>query len=296
MSESGAIEASVNKAGGGIRAVVVTHRSATTIADCVQRLLAACGVAEIAVVDNGSDDGTLALLAPFVREETRVSLQANPDNPGFAFACNQGAAGCVQSWLAFVNPDCLVEPDTFERLLTHATSIPKTGALGCVLVDVDGTEDAAARRRDPSLRTILFARGARASLHVAGDGNALQRVDAISGALMLVPTAVFDEVGGFDAGYRLPAEDLDLCRHLRVAGYAVAIANDVRVVHLRGVSSRRRPLWVEWQKHRGLWRYFTKFEAAQTSLPMRGLLWIALWAHFFLVATSRVLLRAGAQR
>jgi hypothetical protein len=45
------------------------------------------------------------------------------------------------------------------------------------------------------------------------------------------------------------------------AGATVAIANDVRVVHVRGVSSRARPLFVEWHKHRGLWRYFRKFEA-----------------------------------
>jgi GT2 family glycosyltransferase len=279
----------------GIRAVVVAHRNASTIVDCLRRLLAARGIAEIVVVDNGSDDGTVAQMMPLAQNEARVSVQANPDNPGFAYACNQGAAGCAQSWLAFVNPDCLVAPDTFERLLAHATAIPKIGALGCSLADAKGVEDPASRRRDPSLRTILFTGGARATLHVAGDGNALQRVDAISGALILLPTAVFNEIAGFDAGYRLHAEDLDLCRRVRAAGYEVAIANDVRVTHLRGVSSRSRPLWVEWQKHRGLWRYFRKFEAARTSPPMRALLWCALWIHY-LIAAPRALLRAIAQR
>jgi GT2 family glycosyltransferase len=280
---------------GSIRAVVVAHRSASTIVDCLRRLLAAHGIAEVVVVDNGSADDTLARLAPFVQNEARVSVQANPDNPGFAYACNQGAAGCAQPWLVFVNPDCLVDPDAFERLLAHASTIPKIGALGCALVDANGVEDPASRRRDPSLRAILFAGGARASLHVASDGNALQRVDAISGALMLMPTLVFDAVGGFDADYRLHAEDLDLCLRLRAAGYEVAIANDVRVTHLRGISSRSRPFWVEWQKHRGLWRYFTKFEANQTSPPMRALLWCALWVHW-LIAAPRAWLRANAQR
>ena len=286
MSESGAIEA-----GCGIRAVVVTHRSATTIGDCLRRLLAARGVAEIVVVDNGSDDDTIARLAPFVQNEARLGLQANPDNPGFAFACNQGAVGCVQPWLAFVNPDCLVETDTFECMLAHAAMIHIVGALGCALADANGVEDPASRRRDPSLRQILFAGGARGALHVANDGSALQRVDAISGALMLMPAAVFREVGGFDAGYRLHAEDLDLCRRVRAAGYEVAIANDVRVAHLRGVSSRSRPLWVEWQKHRGLWRYFRKFEAASTAPPMRALLWCALWVHYALVAAKQLFLQ-----
>ncbi|MBS0213049.1 MAG: glycosyltransferase family 2 protein [Proteobacteria bacterium] len=274
------------KAHGCIRVVVVSHCNATTIVECVRRLLAAPEVAELVVVDNGSDDGTVACLRPCVDGEPRLHLQADPDNPGFAVACNAGALGCTQPWLAFVNPDCYVEADTFTRLLTHAQRMTKPGALGCVLVDADGVEDGACRRRDPSLREVLFARGKRDALHVAADGSALQAVDAISGALMLLPTAVFAQVGGFDACYRLHAEDLDLCRRVREAGHAVAVANDVRALHVRGVSSRRRPVWVEFHKHRGLWRYFTKFEAARTSPPMRALLWIALWAHM-LIALPR---------
>jgi GT2 family glycosyltransferase len=279
----------------GIRAVVVTHCSATTIADCLQRLLAVPEITGIVLVDNGSDDDTVARALPFAEIEARITLRVDPENPGFATACNDGALGCTQPWLVFVNPDCMVEPDTFARLLAHARGVPELGALGCVQVDADGVEDAAVRRRDPSLRKVLFAGGARGALHVASDGSEVQRVEALSGALMLMPTKVFEQVGGFDAGYRLHAEDLDLCRRVRDAGYAICIANDVHVTHLRGVSSRRRPLWVEWQKHRGLWRYFSKFEVARTSLPMRGLLWFALWAHYYLVA-PRAFLRARLQR
>ncbi|HTA65239.1 MAG TPA: glycosyltransferase family 2 protein [Xanthomonadaceae bacterium] len=278
-----------------IRAVVVTHRSATTIVDCLERLLATPEASEIVVVDNGSDDDTVARVMPFVDAEPRITLRADPENPGFASACNNGATGCAQPWLAFVNPDCLVEPDTFSRLLAHAHDIPGIGAIGCVQVDSDGAEDAAVRRREPSLRKLLLARGARAALHVASDGTPLQRVDALSGAMLLMPANVFAQIGGFDPGYRLHAEDLDLCRRVRDAGFVIAVANDVRVTHLRGVSSRSRPLWVEWQKHRGLWRYFGKFEAKRTSIPMRALLWCALWLHY-LMAAPRALLLARRHR
>ena len=275
----------------GVRVVVVTHRSATTIVDCLKRLLEAPEAVEIVVVDNGSDDDTLARLMPFVETKARVRLLADPENPGFATACNAGALGCTQEWLAFVNPDCFVEKDTFARLLVHARGIANVGALGCGQVDADGIPDAAVRRRNPSLRALLFTRGARSSLHVAMHGSSLQRVDALSGALMLMPAGVFAQIGGFDVGYRLHAEDLDLCRRVRDAGFAVAVANDVRVTHLRGVSSRHRPLWVEWQKHRGLWRYFRKFESARTSPPMRLLLWCALWLHGLFIALPRAALR-----
>jgi N-acetylglucosaminyl-diphospho-decaprenol L-rhamnosyltransferase len=278
-----------------IRAVVVSHCNATTIVECLQRLLAVPEIAEIVLIDNGSDDDTVAHAMPFATGEPRVTLRADPENPGFATACNDGAMDCRQPWLAFVNPDCMVEPDTFARLLAYARDVPKLGALGCVQVDAEGIEDAAVRRRDPSLRKVLFAGGARGALHVASDGSAVQQVEALSGAMLLMPAEVFAQVGGFDANYLLHAEDLDLCRRVRDAEFVVCIANDVRVTHLRGVSSRRRPLWVEWQKHRGLWRYFRKFEAAQTSMPMRALLWLALWTHY-LIAAPRAWLSARLQR
>ena len=272
-----------------IRAVVVAYWSASTIEDCLNRLLAAAHVVETVVIDNGSGDDTVEIVEHMAQNEPRLWLQRNPDNPGFAVACNQGAKDCTQPWLAFVNPDCLVEPDTFARLLAHAESTTVTesvlnlGVLGCEQIDANAVHDPAVRRRDVSLRALLFARGRRNAIEIPSDGSALQRVDAIAGALMLLPRVVFAQVGGFDAGYRLHAEDLDLCRRVRAAGYAVAVANAVVITHLRGVSSRRRPLWVEWQKHRSLWRYFQKFEAADTSAGMRTLLWIALWAHFMLV-------------
>ena len=268
----------------GIRIVVVTYWSASTIEDCLRRLLAATGVVEVVVVDNGSGDGSVGIVERLSANDSRLSLHPNPDNPGFAAACNQGSTTCRQPWLAFVNPDCLVEPDTFTRLLAAAESMPDIGVLGCEQVDASGAHDPAVRRSDVSLRALLFAHGRRNAIEILSDGSTLQRVDAISGALMLLPRAVFEQVGGFDAAYRLHAEDLDLCRRVRAAGYSVAVANDVVVTHLRGVSSQRRPLWVEWQKHRGLWRYFQKFDGADTFIGMRVLLWIALWVHFALIA------------
>jgi GT2 family glycosyltransferase len=58
------------------------------------------------------------------------------------------------------------------------------------------------------------------------------------------------------------------------------VANDVRVLHLRGVSSQARPLFVEWHKHRGLWRYFRKFEAARRGPLTRVAVWLGIWLHW----------------
>lgn len=266
-----------------VAAIVVSHESAASIDACLVRLRAATGVAEIRVVDNASGDDTLAVVQRHALADPRLRFIANPDNPGFATACNQGAADSQAPWLAFVNPDCLVEADTFPRLLRHARGAGQDVLLGADLVDEDGVRDGAARRNDPDfagmLRGPLRARSGRPLDVAVDEGAALQPVDAVSGALMLVPRALFERIGGFDAGYRLHAEDLDLCRRAREAGAVVAIANDLQVVHVRGVSSRSRPFFVEWHKHRGLWRYFQRFEARQRSLPVRVAVWGAIWAH-----------------
>lgn len=264
-----------------IAAVVVTHRSELTIDACLARLREAEGVTAIRVVDNASDDGTLAIVQRHALADARVRFIANPDNPGFAVACNQGAADCSSGWLAFVNPDCLVERDSLARM--RALAGEGAWLLGADLVDLDGVRDGAARRRDPDFASMLWRPRAR-RLEVAPSDDALQPVDNVSGALMLMPRALFARVGGFDPGYRLHAEDLDLCWRVREADGRVGVCNGVRVVHVRGVSSRTRPLFVEWHKHRGLVRWFARHEAPRRSLPTRVAVWVMIWARFPLAA------------
>ncbi|MCM2338251.1 MAG: glycosyltransferase family 2 protein [Lysobacter sp.] len=267
-----------------VAAVVVTYQSASTIDECLTRLRAAEGVDAIRVVDNDSRDDTLEVVQRHAVADARVRFIANPDNPGFSVACNQGARDVDAAWLAFVNPDCLVERDTFTRMLAlvpDGTSL----LLGADLVDEAGRRDPAARRSDPDfgrmLQGVLRNPAGKSQLAVAIDDTLpLQPVEAVSGALMLLPRALFQRVGGFDEGYRLHAEDLDLCRRVRAAGGAVAVANAVRVLHVRGVSSRSRPVFVEWHKHRGLWRYFSRFEAPQRGALVRAAVFLAIWLRF----------------
>lgn len=272
----------------GIAAIVVSHESASTLDECLKRLRAATGVIEIRVVDNASLDGTLDIIQRHAAMDPRVRFIGNPDNPGFAVGCNQGAKESTAPWLAFVNPDLMVEVDTLVRLRAHADALGGNALLGVDLVDEAGVLDEAARRRDPDFRAMLFSPSAGSRLGIAADAaTSVQVVDAISGALMLMPRTLFDALQGFDEGYRLHAEDLDLCRRARMAGATVAIANDLRVLHVRGVSSRARPVFVEWNKHRGLWRYFRKFEAPHRGWLVRCAVFAMIWLRFLFVFVKK---------
>ena len=282
---------------GMFKAVVVSYRSAATIDECLERLRACDGVGAIRVVDNQSDDGTLDIVQRQASLDPRLRFIANPDSPGFSVGCNQGAADLEPApddddWLAFVNPDCMVEPDTLRRL--HALG----AALGDCLLSADlvneqGERDVAVRRRDPDFGAMLagiLRPWAAPKMAVAPiDSQPLQEVQATSGALMLMPRELFARIGGFDEGYRLHAEDLDLCRRVREAGGVVAGANGIRVVHVRGVSSRSRPFFVEWNKHRGLWRYFRKFEAPRRGALVRAGVFAAIWLRFPIAALRAAL-------
>jgi GT2 family glycosyltransferase len=274
--------------------VVVSHSSGATLSECVERALADPGVAELLVVDNRSVDGSIEALEARFGTDTRFALVRNPVNVGFAQACNQGAAATSASYLMFLNPDCLLETDSVAKLLDLARNHPDAGVIGADVRDAAGNPEPAARRRDPTLwRSFCSAAGldryaarwpalAGVTMPVPQAAREVSRVDATSGALLLLPRVVFERLAGFDPGYPLHAEDLDLCRRARRAGYAVLVAERVRVTHYKGGSSGRAPWRVAWCKHRGLWRYYRKFEAV--SWPARAAAWLMVFGHFALLA------------
>ena len=153
----------------GIAAIVVSHQSEATIADCLARLLACTAVVQVRVVDNGSTDGTLEVVQRQASLDPRLRFIGNPDNPGFSVACNQGARASDAEWLAFVNPDCLLEPDALARLLAHARAYDGDCLLGADLVDEHGRRDAAARRRDPDFAAMLRDLGSTNGTKINGE-------------------------------------------------------------------------------------------------------------------------------
>jgi len=258
--------------------VVVTHQSATTIASCLDSILASDSPVQVVVVDNASDDEAPRWVEQRADSDPRVTLIRNAGNPGFATACNQGAQWCHGDTLVFLNPDAFVERSSLRSLRNCFQADAAIGLLGCRVVDESGQPHGPQRRREPTWqRSFMSASGlsrweqrwprlegvevnAADVRPVSGDRERPVDADAVNGALMALPHAVFAAVGGFDEAFTLHAEDLDLCRRVRNACLSVAIAAHIRIVHVGGVSSRQRPFWVEWQKTRSLWRYFRKHE------------------------------------
>jgi GT2 family glycosyltransferase len=272
--------------------VIVAADSGPALAECVAGVLAGNAPVEVIVVDNASRDASVDEVASRHSGEERVRVLRHAHNLGFGSGCNRGAAVAAGDALLFLNPDCEIAADVVQRLRAQLNA--DIGVLGVGIINADGTPEPASRRRDPTLRRSLMtltglARFESRSPLFAGvtlppPGDGLESVDAISGALMLVPRAVFDRLGGFDEGYFLHAEDFDLCRRVRDLGYRVVCDNSIAAKHGKGGSSRHRPLFVARHKHRGMWRWFAKFDPAARNPLLRAIVWAGLWLHFVMQA------------
>jgi len=108
-------------------------------------------------------------------------------------------------------------------------------------------------------------------------------VEAISGACMLIRRSALAAVGYLDEGYQMHCEDLDLMFRLTEEGWHCLYVPRASCVHQQGTSSRSRPNWVHYQKHRGMVRFFKKFQAQSTSLPVRLLVYAGIWLRFVIL-------------
>ena len=275
-----------------ITAVIVNYNAGETLGAVVGSLTAEREVARVIVVDNASSDGSLERLAGAA--SAHVELIRNTSNLGFAAGCNRGAAVADTPYLLFINPDCRVETGALPRLLTVLQSRNDAAMAGPLILGSDGREQRGCRRYLPDprrgLMRVLGLGGPGANGWVGGfdlTGTPLPEapaaVEAISGACMLVKRDAYVQVGGWDEGYFLHCEDLDLCMRFGLQGLRVLFVPDAIVHHTQGVSSRGRSVFVSWHKHRGMWRYFTKFQRRTSPIWLAALVWLGIWSRFLLL-------------
>lgn len=271
--------------------LIVSADSGPSLAAGVRSVLGSDAVDELLLLDNASVDGMPDAVEREHAGDPRVQVIRNDRNLGFGAAMNRGAKRARGDHLLLLNPDCLLAPGDVASLLKTLRAEPLAGLIGAVVCAADGTPDPASRRRDPLLRRALNTLTGRAA-HEASDPacagiavpgpmpTGVEQEEAVSGALMLLPRDVFDALGGFDEGYFLHCEDLDLCRRVRDAGYRVLLAGGVHVGHAKGSSSRHRPVFVSRYKHRGMWRWFRKFDPAARNPLIAAIVWSGIWLHF----------------
>jgi GT2 family glycosyltransferase/nucleoside-diphosphate-sugar epimerase len=271
-----------------VSVVIVNHNAGSVLIDCLRSL--AGQATEILLIDNGSDADGLN----FVSENKippSVKIIRLPENVGFAAGCNIGTRACTQDVILFFNPDCIASPGLVQRLWGVLESDERGGMVGGLLLNPDGTEQGGGRRSIPTpwksfVRAFGLWRILRShDFHMESTAPPIcpVEVDAISGACMMVRRVAFEEVGGFDEGFFLHCEDLDLCVEFKKHGWGVFFDPEAIVLHGKGVCSRARPVFVEWHKHWGMLRFYKKHFRSQYPAILQALVVAAVGMRFFLV-------------
>jgi len=277
-------------------AVIVNYNAGRFLAESVRQLQASPVVSRIVVVDNDSQDDSLSLL-PDDSGDGQLVVIRNRTNLGFAAASNIGLRASKSTFAMLVNPDCFVSPKAIDAMVATLRTYQKAGMVGPQILNPDGSEQAGARRSDPTpWRSFVRAFGLSRFFKDFGlEKQALPtvatEVDAISGACMLVTRDALKTVGLLDEGYFMHCEDLDWCRRFRLAGFAVLFDPSAVVVHEKGVSSKPRPVFVEWHKHRGMVRYYRKFFRNDYPLPLMWAVIVTVWMRFAAVAVVKTVRR-----
>ena len=241
--------------------ITVEYRSWTYTLRCIDSLYrTGYRDFEVVVVDN--DRGAVPEISHPVR------LIRNPENVGFARACNQGVAASDGEHVVFINPDTLVEGDFFESLERFFDENPRAGVAGPKIVEVDGSLQLSARKDlnflsgllgRTSLLTRLFPKSSSVKrlFPAAEKLTSPTTVDWVSGACMAVRRETLREIGAMDERFFMYFEDADLCRRAREAGWLVYYLPHVEILHHSGASSQNRPRAI-WLLHKSAFLYHRK--------------------------------------
>jgi GT2 family glycosyltransferase len=276
-------------AGLQVSAIVVSYRTGPTLFDCLFALVGDPDISEVIVVDNGNPAEVVERICSMRVDAPWLQIVTEGRNLGFAAGVNLGAKAAAGDRFLIINPDAVLQPGAVAALESARARGIEPMVVGGAIFGPDGQEQRGARRRRLTLASGAATFLGLSWLHGLHPGfrninqnrepppSAPIQVQAVSGALIYMSRAGFERLGGFDEGYFLHVEDIDLCRRAETEGGSIVYTPYASAVHVGGTSDAPSSL-VEAHKARGLARYFRKFArgsgerfAAAVLSPLIGL-------------------------
>lgn len=261
-----------------------------TIYDTVRRM-----TFEVIVVDNASTDGSAEMVE---RDFPKATLIQNETRLGYGHSHNKAIRLARGRYVLVLNEDMEMKEGAVDRMVAEADRMPQLGAMGCRILNPDGTLQHSCFRF-PTLGTelfealfpytVLFARSRHRSKMYWWNHDEKAEVDIVVGCCMLVRREAIEQVGAFDPTFFVYSEEHDWCKRMANAGLTNVFIPDAAMVHFGGQTSKRMSLRMALVQLDSRTKYFLKHHGAFQTSILRVILLVSAaaralgWGGYLLV-------------
>lgn len=252
---------------------------------------------EIFVVDNASVDGSQAMVK---KRFPYVHLIENKKNIGFSKANNQALKLINGKYILILNPDTLIQEDTLIILKNFLDTHPNAGAVGCKLINPDGSFQIASRRGLPTpwvAFTRIFGLSkifpksrlfGKYNMTYLGS-NVKSEVDVLPGSLMFMRKDILDKIGYFNEDYFMYGEDIDLCYRIKKEGWKIFYIPTTKAIHYKGESTKKGEISFVSNFYSAMLIFTNKHFKSHYSIFLRTILTVGIYSRAFVSYLWRIL-------
>lgn len=250
---------------------------------------------EVFVVDNDSIDSSVDM----VKEKfPNAILIENKENVGFSKANNQAIKIARGEYVLLLNPDTVVEEDTFVRCLEFMDEHPEAGGLGVRMIDGKGKFLPESKRGLPKPAVAfykifgvsrIFPKSRKFGQYHLGflDEFEINEIDVLSGAFMLMRKKALDEVGMLDEAFFMYGEDIDLSYRIKLGGYKNYYFPKTQIIHYKGESTKKSSVNYVFVFYRAMIIFAQKHFSQKNAKLFSFLINSAIYFRAFLALLSR---------
>ena len=240
---------------------------------------------DVWVVDNDSVDGSVEMVRA---DFPQVHVIENHENVGFAKANNMALARCTGQCLLLLNPDTVVEHDTFVRCVDFFMTHPDCGGLTVKMVDGDGNFLKESKRGFPTPEASfykisglirLFPRSRRFAAYYMGHlpEEETNEIEIMPGAFLMLRREVYEQIGGLDESYFMYGEDIDYSWRIRLAGWKNYYFPETHIIHYKGESTKKGSMNYVYTFYNAMSIFVGRYFSGGNARLFNALLHAAIW-------------------
>jgi len=256
--------------------------------------------AEVFVVDNNSVDGSCRMIQ---EKYPDVKLIINKENVGFSKANNQAIRIAVGKYVLLLNPDTVVDSDTFKKVIKFMDEHPDAGALGVQMVDGKGKFLPESKRSLPTPLVAFYKISGLSALfphsNIFGkyhlgflDKNETHKVEILSGAFMLLRKETLEKSGLLDESFFMYGEDIDLSYRITCAGYNNYYYHETKIIHYKGESTKKHSINYVFMFYNAMIIFAKKHFSKKNARIFTFIVNIAIYLRAFAALTNRFIKKA----